>query len=162
MSFLGRDTPIKIFQSEKELNACMKQWQSYLGLEDWSMLAKLEDYIEDDSGKELAGQNQFEAINKTSIIRLKDQRADKDALEDSYLLTVCQECVLIHEMLHCKIGVIYNTSTYEGRAVDLRDHADIEWWARTLIAIAYDLPVRWYDNTETLIAINNAKEDEHK
>ena len=89
------DKPVRIFKDEEQLNYYKDLWQERLGLSEWCIIAYLKDYIEE-NGNELAGRNEFQLINMTAKIYIKDQREDEDAENDEYFITTCQECVLVH------------------------------------------------------------------
>lgn len=155
------DNPVRIFKDEEQLNYYKDLWQERLGLSEWCIVAYLKDYIEDKDGTELVGRNEFQLINMTAKIYIKDQREDEDAENDEYFITTCQECVLVHELLHCKMNVFQGPPSFESTYTDYYQHQELERMARALVGLAYHLPVNWYNNTGK-IRKKNAEKAEKK
>lgn len=140
-----RKEPICIFNTEKELNISLKEWQDRLFLSDWFIKASLVDantLIV--NGHQLAGYNECFHEMKSCYI---DIVKPNDSILHGKITKFCQESTLVHELLHCK----YNVAEYKGNSVEavyygLNEHTLIEEMARSLIMAKYDIPLKWFSN----------------
>ena len=136
-------TPIMEFESEEQLQSCIEEWKKILFLQDWVIKGKLVDELYNDSGNELAGDNNFQIANKCSLIRIV--KANEDI--KSRIVKYCAEATLVHELLHCK----YNWTEKHSDSIEYAyyenlEHSLIEQMAKSLIMVKYELPFEWFYN----------------
>lgn len=138
--------PIKDFRDEQELKNCLREWQRILYLDDWVIQAHLIDHtsLEEMSGEELQGRNEFDIINKSAIIYV----IKADDYTNSFILKYCAEKVLVHELLHCKYNWLSPTDTVEGKYFDTLEHQLLEDMAKSLILARYNITKDWFRNIE--------------
>lgn len=130
--------PIEEFETEEQLQECLKWWKDKLFLTDWIIKAKLcapEDFIE----QGVCGENEFDIVNKCCIIRIM-----KKKYYGERVMKYCAERILVHELLHCKYNWLSCGSTYEGIYVDTMEHSLLEQIAKSLIMAKYDLPLDYF------------------
>ncbi len=130
--------PIERFVSQDQLNECLKWWQEKLFLTDWIVKAEIcspDDFIE----KGNMGENEFDMVNKSCVIRILDPKYYGDRI-----MIYCGEKVLVHELLHCKYNWVYCESSYEGKYVDTIEHGLLEQMAKSLIMTKYDLSLDYF------------------
>lgn len=130
--------PIERFVSQDQLNECLKWWQEKLFLTEWiakARICKPEDFI----GTNLIGENEFDMVNKSCVIRILDPKYYGDRI-----MIYCGEKVLVHELLHCKYNWLCCEDTYEGRYVDTAEHGLLEQMAKSLIMAKYDLSLDYF------------------
>ena len=115
---------------EKEINKLLEEWQERLGLQDWMILLRYDCAIEDMTNPNWAGENNWDTINKTSVIKI----ISKEQYGDNRIMDFDFEKILVHELLHIKFARIsFTTDNYEGNiASDLR-HSILEDLARALV-----------------------------
>lgn len=140
------ELPKKKFVHDQELRIFLLWWKDRLGLNDWSISAKLVDSLYDEEGRELAGKNEMQILHKAAYIYIS--RADL-VDDESSLIRVCQEKTLVHELLHCLYNWLKPPSSIEGVFFDEMDHQRLEMLARSLICVKYGLHMSWWDNTES-------------
>jgi len=135
--------PIKIFETDEQLQTSLKEWQERLFLNDWCIVAKMVDKCSDDEYG-TSGLNTHLPIQKTAYIEiLKDSC---EMIEQKVFIgKQPQELVLVHELLHCKFSVLYNAQgTYEAKLAEYHDHSLLEEMAKSLIMAKYNLPFEWF------------------
>lgn len=130
--------PIEVFNTQEELDECLKWWQEKLFLTDWIIEAKVVDPI-DFTNQESMGENEFDLINKCCIIRILNQKYYGERI-----MRYCAEKILVHELLHCKYAWAENNSTYEGVYVNTMEHGLLEQMAKSLIMAKYDLTLDYF------------------
>ena len=138
-------TPIMEFESQEQLQQCLEEWKKILFLEDWIIKGILIDppFIDEACGGELCGHNEFQIVNKCSLIRIV--RPDDDIKER--IMKYCAELSLVHELLHCKYNwTMNNTNSIEYVYFDTLEHGLIEQMAKSLIMAKYSLPFEWFKN----------------
>lgn len=108
----------------------LNEWQERLGLQDWMILLRYNCSLADMADKNWAGQNDWDTVNKTSIIKI----VSKEEYGDDRIMDYDFEKILVHELLHIKFARIsFTTENYEGQiASDLR-HSILEDLARALV-----------------------------
>ncbi len=140
-----RTEPVMVFKNDRELNECVKWWQSKLFLNNWWIVAHLVD------SKEIpnhAGENHFVHETHSSVInvaKLTEQQR-KDGIVKS-----CDEETVVHELLHLKynlVGFDDDNCSYEQCYLDMNEHALLEEMAKSLISVKYDLPQEWWYNSD--------------
>ena len=58
----------------------------------------------------------------------------------------CQEKVLVHELLHCLYNYLAQpNATYEGKFLDVQQHARLEQMAKSLIMVKYGITSDWFN-----------------
>lgn len=131
--------PIMKFTDET-LQKSLKWWKKKLFLDDWNIKAKL---LPQSEMGELAGLNEFKFVNKSSLIKIVEI---PDEERKEFITKVCDECTLVHELLHCMYNWEEGSSLYEQMYVDVIEHQKLEQMAKTLIMVKYNLPFKWFDN----------------
>lgn len=138
--------PIKDFRDEKELNACLREWQKILYLEDWVIGASLVSHeeLQVSSGEDLQGRNLFDVVNKAAHIYI----AKSDENVSSRVVKYCAEQTLVHELLHCKHNWLSPPDTIEGRYFDTLEHQLLDETARAFILARYNITKDWFSNID--------------
>ena len=131
--------PIMVFTAET-LNKSLKWWKKKLFLTDWTIRAKL---VPPDELGSLLGNNTFTFEDKSSIIRIADIPISE---RSTYVGKLCDECTLVHELLHLKYNLFEDSSSFEKSYVENMEHQKLEQLAKTLIMTKYNLPFKWFDN----------------
>lgn len=137
-------TPVMEFESREHLQSCIEEWKKVLFLEDWVIKGNLVDSLYDENlGGELAGNNNFQVVNKCSVINIVKPNEDNT----NRIVKYCAECILVHELLHCK----YNWTSRDSNSIeyayyDTLEHGLLEQMAKSLIMAKYNLPFKWFQN----------------
>lgn len=137
-------TPIMEFDSEDHLQRCIEEWKKILFLQDWVIKGNLVDsLIDESSGDELCGHNNFQIVNKSCVIDIVKATDDTR----NRIVKYCAEATLVHELLHCKYNWLSGDSNnMEYVYYDTLEHSLIEQMAKSLIMVKYDLPFEWFQN----------------
>jgi N-formylglutamate amidohydrolase len=133
-----RMTPIIEFKSQEQADKCLKEWQERLFLTDWIIVIRISEPHEF-SMPERMGENEFQLINKTGVIRILNKKYYGERITK-----YCAELTLIHELLHCKIDLFENNNTLEGIAWQTTQHQLIEELAKSLLMAKYNLKLDWF------------------
>ena len=135
-----RNEPVIHFADDGTLQAYLKYWQHVLHLDDWYIKAVLVDELRDESGEDLAGQNNYCVDNKEASIKIS--KADP---KGTYMKH-CEELALVHELLHCLILTWENVSngTIECALFSLTEHQKIETLAKAFIMAKYGVDKEWF------------------
>lgn len=138
--------PVMVFESQEHLQKCIEEWKRVLFLTDWTIRGFLvEPPLKDEYGIELEGQNEFDIANKCAGIRIVKPYED---MKD-WIVKYCAECILVHELLHCKYNWTYkDDKTLEYVYYEELEHGLIEQMAKSLIMTKYGLPFEWFRNFE--------------
>ncbi len=126
------------FESQEELNQCLKWWQEKLFLTDWIIKARICepcDFVTEDS----CGENEFDMTNKCCVIRILSPEYYGDRI-----MKYCAEKILVHELLHCHYNWLSNENSYEGKYVDVMEHRLLEQMAKSLVMAKYNLPLNYF------------------
>jgi len=59
-------------------------------------------------------------------------------------MTLCDEKVLVHELLHLVYPSFVNEEEFTSAYMDTEEHRKLEKMAKTLIAVKYGLPREWF------------------
>ena len=138
-------TPIMEFESQEHLQSCIEEWKKVLFLQDWIIRGILVDppFVDEDCGGELCAHNEFQIVNRCSLIRIVKPNEDIK----SRIVKYCAELSLVHELLHCKYNWTAKSSeSIEYAYFDTLEHGLIEQMAKSLIMVKYDLPFEWFQN----------------
>lgn len=133
--------PVLEFKSNDEARRALKEWQHRLYLDDWIIEVRMVDPTELD---EECGTMNFNLVHKSAVIRIA--RLNDDV--KSRIVRVSNEKTLVHELLHLKYNWVARDDSYEGKYVDVCEHANLEQMARSLIMAKYDIGPEWFDNTD--------------
>jgi hypothetical protein len=138
--------PIKIFKNKKQLQTCLRYWRKILYLDDWCIAVKLIDEpIEREhvgGSVKLAGNNHMSFEQKVSYIEI----LNKDPDEDTAILRLCAEQVLVHELLHCLYSFVgTHKPSYEEAYFDTLEHTQLEMMSRSLVMAKYHLTPDYFD-----------------
>ncbi len=147
--------PINRFKDVPEMNACMKEWQTLLGLSEWLILPVLGNQLEDGNDAEC----ERKPIHKTAIITIRrpiDPRWEDTVLESP------DELFLVHELLHCKILYDESNETPHEQIFNLYYHQIIQDLAKALVAAKYGLPLSWFDRLKDDPSIYSSNKEETK
>ena len=127
------------FKTTKEANKSLKEQKHRLFLDDWIIKVNL---VEPSEISGFAGNNQFQTVNKYSVINISKQ--DEDGM--SRMAKVCHEQTLVHELLHCKYNIIERSNEYESKFLDDHQHMLLEQMAKSLIMAKYNIGLEWFIN----------------
>ena len=128
--------PIDIFKNTADAVTSLKEWQTRLGLFDWTIKVKLcephQFTLED-----CDGECEFILILKCAVIRIL-----KPEYYGDRIMKYCAERILVHELLHCKLCILSTEDDGFNRLMH-QIHEDL---ARALICAKYNLPLDWFSN----------------
>ena len=133
--------PIQEFENIEQANEYLKEWQNRLFLNDW--IIKL-NFAEANEMPNNAGFNNwcFEKQSaRITLAKLTDDTRNR-------IIKVCQECTLVHELLHLKFNLVENADTYEGKFLEIHEHQLLDQIAKSLIMTKYNLAFDWFKNFE--------------
>lgn len=134
--------PIIEFKTQKELDACLAEWQERLFLSDWIIKAKVEHV--DVEGLDVVGYCEDAPTIKSAIISITPAgEIPKDAIVKS-----CAEKTLVHELLHCRFlqYEMQFPKTLEAVKYENDQHAMIEMMAKSFIMAKYGISHEWFRN----------------
>lgn len=122
--------PIKVFKNLKQAEACLKEWQEKLFLNDWIIEIKLDQDLEESSGNVC-----YNYILKEAYINMSKPTPER----------YCAELILIHELLHLKYDLFREErKTYEETFVEMNEHMRVEQMAKSLLMAKYNLKFDWF------------------
>lgn len=130
--------PIESFESQEQLNECLKWWQEKLFLTDWIIIA----YIcepDDFSVEGRCGENCMSFENKGCKIKILDKKFFGKRIE-----RYCAEKILVHELLHCKYNYLVSDGSYASVYLDVMEHQQLEQMAKSLIMVKYGLDFDYF------------------
>jgi len=131
--------PVHIYKDSAELLKSLEEWKHRLYLDSWIICAgkhDKEDYPDEN------GHIEFDVSSQTAKLTLLDPWVD-DRIEKHY-----QEEVLVHELLHLKIGFLKPPENMEGTFFDVMQHRLVYQMAHSLIMAKYNLTPEWFRNDE--------------
>lgn len=132
--------PIIQFKSKEQFEECLRWWKDVLFLNNWVIKWNYIDYDKEPLNSKLIGHSDCDYVNQCAVITL----ADYDTLPKDCIMTLCDEKVLVHELLHIKYPT-YTKDSFEAFYMEMEEHAKLEQMAKTLIMVKYDLPFDWFD-----------------
>lgn len=136
--------PIEEFETQEQLEECLRWWQHKLYLDSWMILAHTTDTIVDKCGERQVateGFNTFEFESSQSSIQILTRESHDN---ERILFRYCAEKILVHELLHCKYAWMDNQGSYEGVYVCSREHQLLEEMAKSLIMAKYNLDYGYF------------------
>lgn len=114
---------------DSKVESLFNEWKERLGLQDWTIALRYNCKMED-MELEGAGETDWNNINKCGTIKI----ISKEEYGNDRILDYDFERILVHELLHCKFGVIDITDrTYESHVADELRHQLIDDLARALV-----------------------------
>ena len=122
---------------EKLLN----EWQERLGLQDWQIILRYNCKRSDmDDPEGSIGETQWETTSKCARIQI----ISKEEFGTDKMLDYDFEKTLVHELLHCKFGMIdKDLNTYEGIVAEQARHQLIDDLAKALV-MAKRKETKWH------------------
>lgn len=137
--------PIDNFETQEQLEKCLREWQHILFLDGWLIIAHIEDELIDSHGQEVegaAGFNTFVYESSQADIKLLSDKAYK---EKKYLFKHCMEKDLVHELLHCKYAWMENPNQYyESVYLETKEHQLLEEMAKSLIMAKHGVDYNYF------------------
>lgn len=130
--------PIEEFETQQQLNECLKWWQSKLHLNHWLIKARIVGIDEIDENN--CGENHFVFESNESAIRI----LRKEDFSQECIIKYCAELILVHELLHLKYDFMKPCGTFESVFYDTMEHQKLEEMAKTLIMVKYNLDLDWF------------------
>ena len=130
--------PIEEFETEEQLQECLKWWKEKLFLMDWIIKAKMvspDEFLE----KDCCGENEFDIVNRSCIIRIL-----KKEFYGERVMKYCAEKILVHELLHCCYNWLVDNGSYEGKYLDTMEHSLLEQMSKSLIMAKYNLILDYF------------------
>lgn len=135
--------PIMEFTSIEQAYKCLHEWQERLFLQDWIIKIKLVS-PEEMNLEDVSGENIFIIENRSCVIKIL-----KPEYYGDRIVKYCAECILIHELLHCKYNwVMRDYNSIEVAYYDTLEHSLIEQMAKSLLMSKYNLKLDWFRNFE--------------
>lgn len=129
------------FPSEAAMRECGKWWAERLGLgqgSGWCIVYRLCDEL---GPEDELGHNDCDFESKTSVITIYKHC--------NAAFRMHQEETLIHELLHCKCTIDYDTDDYESRRCAELQHQVLNDVARALFMVKYGLSAADYERLIT-------------
>lgn len=137
--------PIDIFESQEQLENCLREWQHILFLDGWLIIAHIEDELIDSEGEKVedaAGLNTFVFESSQSNIQLLSEKTYK---ANNNLFKHCMEKDLVHELLHCKYAWMQSDGRkYENVYLEAKEHQLLEEMAKSLIMSKYGIDYNYF------------------
>lgn len=133
--------PIIKFNSEAEATECMRWWQHQLYLDDWILRLRIIPFSESPLDGQYMGHNIADHVNNGAMIYL----ARHDDLDPDVIMTLCDEKVLVHELLHLSYPSLVDATNYTSAFMDMEQHRQLEKMAKSLVLTKYGLPREWFD-----------------
>jgi hypothetical protein len=130
------------FEDTREAREYLREWQHRLYLDDWIIKLYL---IEPSEDPENQGTVEIDSIHRCAIVRI----AKYDKTANDYIIRLCHEQTLVHELMHCKLDLVDNhdcSDTAEGKCYDGHMHNIIDTMARSLIMAKYGIGPEWFNN----------------
>jgi len=130
--------PIIEFKSQKELDACLAEWQERLFLQDWIIRIMFDNEI--DAYAEITKTTDIQS----AIIRIRPLDEVTECGNTKY----CAEKSLVHELLHIKLDLV----DFDGNlpieiiVFNYTWHQKIEQLAKSLIMSKYGIKFDWFKN----------------
>lgn len=135
--------PIKEFKSQKQLDACLKEWQERLFLTDWTIRAVVVGECSDVNGKNCIATNTHNHDCKESFIEIERLTS----MHLNHHVKLSHEHSLVHELLHCKWPDFrYNEDEADACVLNLHHHSLLEQISKSLIMAKYNLTFDWFKN----------------
>lgn len=137
--------PIEVFESQEQLDKCLKWWQDKLLLNNWIIKARIVSQSEMEF-EEDQGENSFVLERQTAIIRILRKEDMDPKYVASQTLRHCDEQILVHELLHCLYGWVGadDKKVYEMVYYEEMEHQKLDNMAKSLIMVKYDLPLDYF------------------
>lgn len=129
------------FKDEAQAHECLKEWQTRLFLDDWTIKINIVDQSEM-TLKDCAAENHFQIDGRCCVINIARLTDDIK----SRIVKVVHEKELVHELLHCKYNWIHSDGEYEAKYVDVSEHSLLEQMAKSLIMAKHNLTFDWFKN----------------
>ena len=123
-----------VFEGWLDMRKCGEKWADVLGLSDWTISYVLSD--KESEGLEL-GHNDYDFETKTSVITIYKMPANEH-------FKIPQEETLIHELLHCKYPIDYDSDNYESVRCAQLQHQVLNDIGRALFMAKYDMTLDKY------------------
>lgn len=136
-----QDNPIMVFENIEQAYECLDWWKSKLHLEHWVIHLAIIPYFESPLDSTYMGKCISDHVNNCGMIYL----ASHETLSENCIMTLCDEKVLVHELLHLRYPSIVDSTNYASAYMDIEEHRKIEELAKSLIMVKYDLPFSWFD-----------------
>lgn len=126
-----------MFNTVDEIMPYLREWKHRLFLDEWIICVGFHDIHEypDENGHV-----EFSIMNKTATITL----LDKFDQENTRIMKNCHELILVHELLHLKIGFLEAPSTAEGKLWTTYEHQLIYEMSKALIMAKYNIGLDWF------------------
>lgn len=134
--------PVTYFENKEEMKKYAKKWMHALFLDDW--IIAIGYHTENEYPNE-NGHIEFDIENKTGRITLLKQAPDDRIFKH------CEELILVHELLHLKIGFLNAPDTVEGMLWEVHHHGLIYEMSKSLICAKYNLDYEWFKNHDSVI-----------
>lgn len=134
-------TPVMMFESFNHAMSLLRDWQNKMFLNDWIIHLKIIPFTAPPLDGLYMGHSDADHVNNCAMIYL----ADQTTLPQDALMTLCDEKVLVHELLHLIYPTFVNAEEFTSAYMDTEEHRKLEKMAKTLILAKYDLPREWFD-----------------
>jgi hypothetical protein len=134
--------PIITFRDKQELIKSTEEWKHRLFLDSWIISVG---FHEEDEYPDENGHVSFSMENKTATVTILSTN------KDDRIFKKCDELILVHELLHLKIGYISAPEGLEGTHFDLHEHALIYELSKSLIMAKYGIGLNWFINAESCV-----------
>lgn len=133
--------PTIIFSSFEDAEKCLKFYQNILGLDNWIINLKFKDELNEHNadGCVTYGWATHDAIIDVlcEFDNIKHERASK----------FCQECIIIHELLHLKFGIMPENDSFESVYAKEYYHEIIESMSKAILMAKYNITLDWFKTT---------------
>ena len=136
----GTVEPIRVYENLEALKQSMEEWKRRLFLDSWIITVG---YHNKDQYPGDNGHVNFSVENETAAITLLS-----DENEEDMTIKTCQELVLVHELLHLKMGFIAGENTIEGNLYEVHQHRLIYELSKSLIMAKYGIGLDWFKKTD--------------
>ncbi len=143
------DRPIDVFTSDKELEECLKYWKDILFLNDWTINVQRVNMNDPVLEGDKSGVCSFNFVLSAATISIGSVSTMEEGDLKNLSQKVCEEQVLVHELLHCKlIYLVKDNPTYTEGYFDAFQHRTLEQISKSLIMAKYNVEFDYFNIKE--------------
>jgi hypothetical protein len=127
--------PIIEFKNTEQAIGCLKEWQDRLALNEWIIKVYFAAPHEFKL-KGVMGECEYDNVNKCAVISIM-----KPEFYGDRIMKYCAELTLVHELLHCKLGLLAIDDGYNNLL-----HQTQEDIAKAFIMAKYGISREWFSD----------------
>jgi len=134
----NNNQPIMQFETDEQMQECLKEWQERLYLQDWAIKYEVKEL--DDALAEIS------TIHSLKVATISFHPITEESKKKE-LLKYCAEKIMVHELNHIIFDVAkFNDGGYADVEFELLQHQKTELMARSLLMAKYGMSADWFKN----------------